>query len=277
MNKFLLFLIPGIALADTSISLSQQQLNDAQTQIKRSGNQAIASKENASQALSAIKLKNLNLSAAKTEIELSQPIFKNTKPLTTKLPDGKKYYLYSESVVSDNKAALAQFKQPLDINQTITDYNSLLKNSKAKLNDNRLLIFISSSMPKKTIINLMNQASAIGAVFVVRGLINGSYVNTYKYFYGLKGENTVGIMINPTLFNALKVETVPTFALYQSEQDLLSTACNVAPKYTKVSGEVSVRYALEQLNRSDNADLAQIAANELDVLDNTNFYKGKTK
>ena len=121
----------------------------------------------------------------------------------------------------------------------------------------------------------MQQASSIGAVFVVRGLINGSYVNTYRYFYGLKGENTVGIMINPTLFKALQVDSVPTFALYQSEQDLMRAACNVAPKYTKVSGEVSVHYALEQLNRSNNADLAQIATNELNILDNTNFYKGK--
>lgn len=277
MRKLILTLIPCLAIADNSVILNQQQLNIAQQQIQQSGNSAIAKMPASSQAISAIKLNQLNLEKTKIEIEQADPLFKKTKPLTNKLPNGQKYYLYSESVVSDSKQALAQYKTPLDINQTITDYNALAKNAKTKLGDNRLLIFISSSIPKKTITNLMSQASAIGAVFVVRGLINGSYVNTYKYFYGLKGDNTVGIMINPTLFGALKVETVPTFALYQSDQDLMHTACNVAPKYTKVSGEVSVHYALEQLNRSTNSELAQIAANELDILDNVNSYKGKKK
>lgn len=276
---FLDLLIPSISLADTSITLNQQQLGTAQQQIQQSGNQAIAKMKEASQALSTIKLKQLDLSQVESEIEQAKPLFKKTKSLANRLPNGQKYYLYSESIVNDSKTYLAQYKsgKPLDINQTINDYNSLIKNAKAKLGDSRLLIFISSSMPKRAITNLMQQSSAVGAVFVVRGLINDSYVNTYRYFYNLKGENMVGIMLNPTLFKALQIDTVPTFALYQSEQDLMKTACNVAPKYTKVSGEVSVHYALEQLSRSTNADLAQIAANELDVLDNSGFYKGTVK
>ena len=277
MHKLILILLPSLALADTSIILNQQQLGIAQQQIQQSGNQAIAKMNDASQELSTIKLNKLNLSPAESEIEQAKPLFKNIKPLSTRLPNGQKYYLYSESVISDSKQALAQFKTPLDVNQSISDYNALIKNAKGVLGDNLLLIFISSSMPKKTIMNLMQQASSLGAVFVVRGLINGSYVNTYRYFYNLKGDNSVGIMLNPTLFQALQVNSVPTFALYQSEQDLMKTACNVAPKYTKVSGEVSVHYALEQLNRSTNSDLSQIAANELDILDNTSFYKGKHK
>ena len=273
MSKLLLALLPCIALADTSITLDQQQLGTAQQQVKQSGDLAVAKMPETKQTLSTIKLKQLNLAQTESEIKLAKPIFKNTTPLSTKLPNGQKYYLYSESLVSDSKQVLAQYKTPLDINQTISDYNALTKNAKTKLADNRLLIFISSSMPKKTIMNLMQQASALGAVFVVRGLINGSYVNTYHYFYNLKGENTVGIMINPTLFKAMQIDTVPTFALYQSEQDLMHSACNITPKYTKVGGDVSVHYAMEQLRRSTYADLAQIAANELDILDNNDFYR----
>lgn len=268
----------GYTMADTSITLDQQQLNNAQQTVQVSGNNAIAGMQQSSQTLSKIKLKNLNLKPVESEIEYARPVFKNTKPLSTKLPDGQKYYLYSESVVSDSKAFLAQHKdgKPLDINQTIADYNQLNKNAKNKIGNNRLLVFISSSMPKKTIINLMTQAAPLGAVFVIRGLINGSYVNTYKYFYTLKGDNEIGIMINPTLFKALDVDVVPTYALYQSDQDLLSTACNVAPKYTKVSGEVTVHYALEQLSHSSNQSLGQIAKNELDVLDNSGSFKNRS-
>lgn len=281
MSKILIILVASFTypvFADSSINLDQQQLNTAKSQIQQSGNQAIANMQQASQTLSQIKLNQLDLKPVESEVKAAQSLFK-TKPLTTKLPDGQKYYLYSESVVSDSKGYLAQYKdgKPLDINQTISDYNALASNAKAKLGDSRLLIFISSSMPKASIVNLMHQASPLGAVFVVRGLINGSYVNTYKYFYELKGDNNIGIMINPSLFKAMQVDSVPTFALYQSEQDLMHTACHVTPKYSKVSGEVTVRYALEQLNRSSQTSLAQIAGNELDILDNSSFYKGKHK
>lgn len=263
--------------ADTSITLDQQQLNAAKQTVQQSGKKAIANMQQSSQALSTIKLSGLNLAPIESEIKLAAPAFRNTQPLSTKLPSGQKYYLYSESVVSDSKAYLAQYKdgKPLDINQTIADYNQLNKNAKNKIANNRLLVFISSSMPKKSIINLMTQAAPLGAVFVIRGLINGSYVNTYKYFYELKGDNQIGIMINPTLFKAIDVDVVPTYALYQSDQDLLSTACNVTPKYTKVSGEITIHYALEQLSRSSNRELAQIADNELVILDNSGSFKNR--
>ncbi len=258
--------------ADTSVYLDQSQLQQAQQFNTAAGNSAIKNAPQAESALSAIQLSRLNTAQVESEIKTTDQYFK-VKPLKNTLPNGEKYYLYSESIVSDSQKAMAQYKKPVDLNKTIADYNALIKNAKASIGDNRLLIFISSSMPKKSIINLMTQASSIGAVFVVRGLINGSYVNTYKYFNSLKGNNTVGIMINPTLFSALHVETVPTYALYQSDKDLLHTACNVAPKYTKVSGDVTLRYALEQLTKSNNADLAQIATNELDILDSKSFYK----
>ncbi len=263
------------AIADTEIHLDQNALSETQAEIHKQVNSAIAKMPQTSKELSTINLKSLNLSDTDSQIKQSQNSFKNIKPLTNKLPNGEKYYLLSESVVSDNQQTLAQYKEqkqlPLDINQTISDYNSLLKNAKTKLAENRLLIFISSSMPKKSIINLMQQASNLGAVFVIRGLMDGSYVKTYHYFFELKGDNNVGIMINPTLFKAFDIVSAPTFALYQSTQDLMQTACNVTPVYTKVTGEVTVHYALEQLKRSTIANLAQIANNELDVLDNPRF------
>lgn len=272
-----LTMISSITLADTTITLDKQQLQNTQQHIKRMGSQAIANIPQASQAISNFKLNQLDTAVVESEIKMAQPLFQNTKPLANKLPNGEKYYLYSESLVSDAKNTLAQIKSPLDINQTISDYNALIKNAKVKLGDSRLLIFISSSMPRKSIINLMQQASHLEAVFVIRGLINGSYIKTYQYFYKLKGDNDIGIMINPTLFKSMQIDSVPTFALYQSDQDLIHTACNITPKYTKVSGEVTVHYALEQLKHSNIAELSQIAANELDILDNSDFYRRNHK
>ena len=264
--------------ADDIVTLNQQQLQETQKEIAKQGNMAINKISQTTKDLSSINLKKLDLSATNEEIKQAQPYFNGVKPLTNKLPTGDKYYLFSESVVSDNQENLAQYtaqKQiPLDINQTISDYNAMLKNVKTQIADNRLLIFISSSMPKKSIIQLMMQATNLGAVFVIRGLIDGSYVKTYHYFFALKGDNNVGIMINPTLFKAFAIEYAPTFALYKSSQDLMQTACNVTPVYSKVTGEMTVHYALEQLSHSTIADLAQIASNELALLDNNQFYKG---
>ena len=256
------------AFADTTIVLDQQLLKDTQAEIKQQGDNAFATIPNTQAQLSKIKIESLDYASTNIEIEQAKKLH-YTKPLTTTLPSGEKYYLYSESMLKDNQQFLTQYKDghPLDINKTIADYNAMLKNAKLQLGDNRLLIFISSSLPKQTIVNLMQQASPLGTIFVVRGLINNSYVKTYDYFYKLKGDNTVGIMINPTLFKAMDVQLVPTFALYNSSQDLLKTACNTNPQYTKVAGEVTVHYALEQLKHSKIATLAQVANNELDVLD----------
>ena len=269
--------IINCAYADNTIVLNHEQLQETQKEIAKQGNIAIDKISQTKKELSSVNLNNLDLSATKEEINQAQPYFNNIKPLSNKLPNGNKYYLFSESIVSDSSQAVAQYKNsPLDINQTISDYNAMLKNAKMKIMDNRLLIFISASMPKKTIVNLMNQGSSLGAIFVVRGLIQGSYVKTYRYFYQLKGDNNVGVMINPTMFKAFDITSVPTFALYQSSQDLMHTACNIKPNYTKVSGEVSIDYALTQLKNSHITDLAQIANNELDVLEASNFYKGKS-
>jgi len=273
---FITVILNSNAIADNTIIINQQQLKETQAEISKQGNLAIANMSDTQHEMAKIKLENLDLTSAIVEVEHGKR-FNNAKPLTTKLPSGEKYYLFSESVVSDSKQYLSQYSdgKPLDINKAISDYNAMSTNAKVKLGDSRLLIFISSSMPKKTIINLMQQASSLGAIFVVRGLINESYVRTYKYFSDLKGDSNVGIMINPTLFKALDVTLAPTFALYESAQDLLQTACNTVPVYTKVSGDVTVRYALEQLKQSKIASLAQIASNELDILDNDDFYKRK--
>ena len=76
--------------------MDQQQLNTAKVQIQQSGNQAIANMQQASQTLSQIKLNQLDLRPVESEVKAAQKLFK-TKHLTTKLPDGQKYYLYSES------------------------------------------------------------------------------------------------------------------------------------------------------------------------------------
>lgn len=259
--------------ASNDIYIDQSELNQAKAEIISKGNLAIQQMPQAQQELGLVKVTDEKLS--ESVIDQANKAFKHTKPLNNTLPNGDKYYLYSESIVSDAQNYIAQNKTPVDINQTISDYNQMTKNAKAQIGDNRLLIFISSSMPKKTILNLMQQGSRIGAVFVIRGLINGSYVNTYKYFFKLRNDLPIGIMINPTMYQAFQVTEVPTFAVYKSNTNILQTACKTAPEYTKIAGEMTVRYALEQLTKSKNNDLAKVANDQLTLFENSSVYKNK--
>jgi hypothetical protein len=81
----LFYELASLVVADTAITLDQQQLNNAQQTVQVSGNKAIANMQQSSQALSTIKLKSLNLKPVESEIEYAQPVFKNTKPLSTKV------------------------------------------------------------------------------------------------------------------------------------------------------------------------------------------------
>ena len=128
------------AVADNTILINQQQLKGVQAEISKQGNSAIANMPDTQKGLAKIKLESLDLTSAKVEVEQGKRL-NNIKPLTNQLPSGEKYYLFSESVVSDSKQYLSQYSdgKPLDINKTISDYNAMSKNAKAKLGESRML------------------------------------------------------------------------------------------------------------------------------------------
>ena len=111
-KSLLLIVITTHVLADNSITINKQQLDITQQQLQKSGKLAIDKITQTKQALSEIKLDQLNLSKVESEITLANPMFQHTTPLTNNLPSGDKYYMYSKSVVSDTKQALTQYKTP---------------------------------------------------------------------------------------------------------------------------------------------------------------------
>jgi type-F conjugative transfer system pilin assembly protein TrbC len=199
-------------------------------------------------------------------------------PIALEVESGEKYYIFSDKMKSDVMELSKQYQKhsPIDFNQTLTYYNEISKNSKTGIGDNRLLIFISYSMPKDEIIKLIKQAEPINAVFVFRGMINGSFKKTQKEFIALRNNYNVGAMINPKLYTAFKIDKVPSFVIYNnSGSDLLKEACNITPTYSKVAGDISVRFALETLRKSNEVGLGQLASNYLDLLDSAGFYNKK--
>ncbi|MBY0378987.1 MAG: type-F conjugative transfer system pilin assembly protein TrbC [Burkholderiales bacterium] len=276
MRKLLILLFYlNVALADQSFVYSQEQAGIA----KKLAQQQV---EAAKKLMGKITIESLNADSLKAQNDVAQLSIKQAKdkmqPINIEYESGEKYYIFSDKMKNDaiNLSKQYQNQPPVDFNQMLKYYNDMNKNSKNMIGDNHLLIFISYSIPKEQLISLIKQAQSINAVFVLRGMIDGSMKKTQKEFFELKKNYQIGAMINPKLFSAFNVTQVPTFVIYKSGgTDILKAACNVAPTYTKIIGSVSIRYALEQLERSNEDGLGKLASYYLDMMDSSGFYGKK--
>ena len=124
-----------------------------------------------------------------------------------------------------------------------------------------LMIFVSASIPKSALKDLMIQARKAGGVLVFRGLIGGSLKNTQQFLGNLAKENTSAI-IDPRLFETFNVDLVPTFVvLNKTAQDCQNSNCNFTPIHDRIIGNITLNYALEQIankNGDAKANAAEI-------------------
>ena len=109
-----------------------------------------------------------------------------------------------------------------------------------------LMIFVSASIPRASLKDLMIQARQSGGVMVFRGLIGGTLKNTQQFLGELAKEN-VSAIIDPRLFEIFNVELVPTFVVLASPvQDCEEVNCNFTPIHDRITGNITLNYALEQ-------------------------------
>jgi len=112
----------------------------------------------------------------------------------------------------------------------------------------RLVAFASLSMPAASLRQMIDEVGRAGGVVVFRGFPG----NSVKRFTGALarvvpagGSNAVGI--DPRLFRAFAVTTVPTYVVTSTEFDLCDGfACTTRlPPHDRMSGNVSLGHALE--------------------------------
>lgn len=116
-----------------------------------------------------------------------------------------------------------------------------------------LLIFVSFSMPEPTLQRLVDQAAKAQASLVIRGFINGSLRETVARAQGLIGNRQVAFQIDPQAFDRFAVVKTPTFVLVRGgvEGQPCGTGLCVPPDaYVAISGDVSLDYALEFIERT---------------------------
>ena len=116
-----------------------------------------------------------------------------------------------------------------------------------------VLVFISFSMPAKTLERLADQAARSRATLVLRGLVDGSLVRTAVQVQQLIGTRQVAVQIDPLAFDRYGVIQTPSFVLLREDaqaQPCASGMCVSRDGYVMAAGDVSLDYALGFFKRS---------------------------
>lgn len=116
-----------------------------------------------------------------------------------------------------------------------------------------LLVFVSLSMPQPTLQRLIDQAARAQASIVLRGFADGSLRTTIAQVQRLIGDRQVAVQIDPQAFDRYAVTRVPTFVLVRDGARPVACAggsCASAEGFLRTSGDVSLDYALEYMQRS---------------------------
>lgn len=128
----------------------------------------------------------------------------------------------------------------------------------------RVMVFISFSMPMESIKRIVQETSKIDGVVVLRGFVDGSYQKTAEIIATL-GEKRGNIQVNPEAFKKYKIEQVPSIILVQSDQEgsVDSEGCALPGTFIGISGDVSLPYALNRIKERGNSEQKSISARYL--------------
>ena len=117
----------------------------------------------------------------------------------------------------------------------------------------RLVVFVSLTMPRPTLQRLIAQSARAKASIVIRGFANGSLRDTVALVQDLIGTRQVAVQIDPLAFDRFAITRVPSFVLVRDGTRPVSCAsgsCAPIDSFVRSSGDVSLDYALEHMQRS---------------------------
>jgi len=115
-----------------------------------------------------------------------------------------------------------------------------------------LSVFVSLSMPRGNLELLVAEAERTGATLVLRGMAERSISRTMLAVQKLIGSRQVAWAIDPEAFSRFQVESVPVFVLTRQGarfEGCGDEACFSQDDYVRLSGDVSIAYALDAIER----------------------------
>lgn len=103
-------------------------------------------------------------------------------------------------------------------------------------------------MPEESLKAAFIDGEKIGMVAVLRGLPDASFKSSMARLKSLRGDRKIEVIIDPVLFDLYQVDAAPTFVL-ASGVDESCEHCSLPKRYWKVVGDLTLRAALEIIER----------------------------
>lgn len=135
----------------------------------------------------------------------------------------------------------------IDLGALVTEFGKPAMEGPKPRNE-KLMVFVSLSMPEKSLIQLSRDMRHTGGVMVLRGLVNNSIKETMPALQEI-AKNGGRLVIDPTLYRDYEVDSVPTFIVSSG----LVPACEdracerVLPAHDRVKGDITLDAALETI------------------------------
>jgi conjugal transfer pilus assembly protein TrbC len=112
-----------------------------------------------------------------------------------------------------------------------------------------VMVFVSMSMPRQSLIATLHDANKIQASVVMRGLVHNSFKETFQEVESLvKEAGGGGIELNPLAFKKFNIETVPAVVVISPDNPCLSQQkCDRQRDYDVMAGNIPLAAALKEI------------------------------
>ncbi len=129
-------------------------------------------------------------------------------------------------------------------------------------NNYKVIVFISFSMPDKSIVSTLQNANKIQASVVIRGLIHNSFKDTLVRMASIvKEAGGGGVELNPPVFKKFNIQKVPAFVVLPSHDTCQSEKICEISQFDVVYGDIPLNYALNSIR--DHGDVSRKNAEQL--------------
>lgn len=144
-----------------------------------------------------------------------------------------------------------------------------------------LLVFVSLGMPEASLQRLVEDAKRFRATLVLQGFKDKSLMAITEAIQRLQGEGvSLPWRVDPRLFDAFDVKAVPVHLLVDPQRPLQggcpADECLAAARFSKLSGDVSMEYALRAIAAEDR-DMAELANRMLSMKDDGQWYRRRSQ
>lgn len=113
-----------------------------------------------------------------------------------------------------------------------------------------VMVFVSMSMPRQSLIAVIRDANKIHASVVMRGLVRNSFKETFQEIASLvKEAGGGGIELNPLVFKKFHIEKVPAVVVISPENPcLMNGNCDRQRDYDVIAGNIPLSAALKEIS-----------------------------